>query len=252
LRLTSGASVAATELPEEPERLLAYADQETAKDSRLGAENALIAVDKILASDPKSHEALWRGARACAWLAQEVTDGPHREAYSQRGMDYAKRAVEAEPKRVEGYYYLGINIGLYATTKTFGRSLVPKVRDAAQEAVKADESYDHAGPLRLLGSVFVKAPPWPASIGDVDEGQKHLSRAVQIARDYPENHLLFGDALASDDHPSDAIREYKLVLSAPSQPEWAHRLERWKREAKEGIKKLTKKSESASTGGGPF
>jgi hypothetical protein len=190
----------------------------------------------------RDYDALWRGARACAWLADEFTDKHERERFASHGIKYSKAAVTLEPKRVEGHYYLGINTGLAATTKTIGAyNLVPQVRDAAQAAVKIDEKFDHGGPLRLLGSVYAKAPPWPASIGDVDEGLKYLTRAVALGRDYPHNHLLYGQALAEDDRAVQAARELKCVLDAGPVPEWAHRLERWKREADVELKKLAVK-----------
>jgi hypothetical protein len=187
----------------------------------------------------RDYESLWRGARACAWLADELTEPKQRDQFAQHGMQYAKAAVAVEPKRVEGNYYLGINTGLSAQTKTLrAYPMVPKVRDAAQAAVRANEMFDHAGPLRLLGSVFTKAPPWPASIGDVEEGEKFLARAVQLAPDYPHNHLLFGDALVANGKSGDAACAYQQVLEAPSVPEYAHRLEKWKKEAAESLKKL--------------
>ncbi len=117
---------------------------------------------------------------------------------------------------------------------------MPKIRDAGLKAVQLDEKFDHAGPLRLLGSVYVKAPPWPASIGDVEEGEKYLERAVKLDGDYPLNHLLFADALASDNRASDATREYNVVLAAQPQPEWAKDLAIWQRDAKKGLQHVNR------------
>ena len=205
-RLTA-ASVKAEELPESTEELLKYADDQMKKDSVVAAENSLVALEKAIGAHAvtvigRDYDALWRAARACAWLAEDFTDKKTREQFAYHGIEYAKAASALEPRRVEGHYYLGINTGLSATTKTItAYNMVPKVRDAAKAALKADEKFDHAGPLRLLGGVFAKAPSWPASIGDVEEGQKYLSRAVKLAPEYPENHLLYGDALAADSKP---------------------------------------------------
>jgi tetratricopeptide (TPR) repeat protein len=239
----TAASVKAGELPDDSDELLKYADEEMKKDSVVAAENSLVALEKALGRTltviGTDYDALWRAARACAWLADEFTDKKTRDQFAYHGVQYADAAKKLQPGKVEGHYYFGINTGLSATTKTISAyNMVPRVRDAAKAAVKLDEKFDHAGPLRLLGSVFAKAPPWPASIGDLEEGLKYLAHAAKIAPDFPQNHLLYGDALAADEKVQEAAREYKLVLDAPSQPEYAHRLERWKKEAAAAIEKL--------------
>ena len=240
------ATVKPHELPGDVGELIQFADEEEKKQTAASEENAILAVDKGLLKAPRSYELLWRGARACAWLTEEFTDKQRRASYAQKGIDLAKRAVEVDPKRVEGQYYLGINIGQSATTKTVGAyMMVPRVVKAGTAAMKIDEKYDHAGPSRLVGTVYAKAPPWPASIGDLDEGLQHLAHAVQLAPDYPQNHLHYGDALLSDNKLAEAEAEYKLVLAAPMQPAWAHRAERWKHDAEVGLKKIAEKRTEA-------
>jgi tetratricopeptide (TPR) repeat protein len=255
------ATVKAGDLPEGVDELIKYADEEQPKDSAAASENVIIAVDRGLAKDGKSYELLWRGARACAWLTEEFEDKTQRASYAQKGIDLSRRAVEIDPKRVEGHYYLGINIGQSATTKTVGAyMMVPKVLKAADQALKIDAKFDHAGPAaadqalkidakfdhagpaRLLGNVYAKAPG--AAGGDIDEGIKYLSLAVQLAPDYPQNHLHYGEALAKDEKYDESDKQYRLVLDAVSTPEWAHRLERWKHDAQAGLQKnATKRSE---------
>jgi hypothetical protein len=249
----NAATVKASELPEERDELLVYADEQMKHDSVEGAENSLVALEKAIGPHAvtvigRDYDALWRAARACAWVAEEVTDKKTRDQFAYHGVQYAKAATALEPRRVEGHYYLGINTGLSATTKTISAyTMVPQIRDEAKAAQKADAGFDHAGPLRLLGGVYSKAPGWPASIGDNDEGLKYLSQAVKAAPDYPENHLLYGDALArEDDKLNEAAHEYKQVLDAPEVPEYKHRLERWKRDAAIAMQKLGRRDTASS------
>jgi hypothetical protein len=236
------ATVTPDQLPAGTPALVKFADDEDKKQTAASEENIIVAVDRGLRDDPRSYELLWRGARACAWLTEEFSDKSRRGSYAQKGIDYAKLAVAVDDKRVEGYYYLGINTGQSATTKTIGAySMVPHVVRAAQAALKIDQHFDHAGPARLIGTVYAKAPPWPASIGDVDEGIKYLARAVQTDPGYPQNHLHYGDALVSDGKLNEAEHEYQLVLDAQVPPEWSHRAERWKHDAAAGMKKIAEK-----------
>jgi tetratricopeptide (TPR) repeat protein len=236
------ATVKPGDLPGGVPELIAFADAAHLKDSTADNENIIIAVDRGLQSDPRAFELLWRGARACAWLTEEFRDSQRRASYAQKGMDYAKRAVDINPQRVEAHYYLGINTGQSATTKTVGAyMMVPRVVKAGEAAMKLDEKFDYAGPARLIGTVYAKAPPWPASIGDIDEGIKYLGKAVQLAPEYPQNHLHYADALLADGKLNDAEREYKIVLDAQVPPEWANRAQRWKYDATAGMKRLLEK-----------
>ncbi len=245
----STATVRAGDLPGDVEGLKKYADEQFMKQEAIAIENSLVALDKAIGLDGRSEEILWRAARATAWLADEYRDKSHRAGFARRGIEYAKRAIDVTDTRVEGHYYYGINLGLYATTKTIGaHGDVPVVAKEAEKAMKIDEKYEHAGPLRLLGSVYAKAPPWPVSIGDTDEGVKYLKRAVELSPEDPQNHLLYGDALAADKRPKEATREYQIVLAAQPMPEWAHRLERWKQEADAAIKKLEHKPIDSGAG----
>lgn len=237
------ATVRAADLPSEPERLIAYADGEFDQQIAARVENSIVALDKALGAGIGSYDALWRAARACGWLSLEYGDSkPQRARFAYKGVQYAKAAIKLDGKRVEGQYYLAINTGQWATTRTVGAyPLISEVVKAGKAALAADEHFDHGGPPRLLGTVYAKAPSWPVSVGDSDEALSYLARAVEIAGDYPHNHLLRADALLGDDRLDEAEREFGVVLAAAPLPEWATRLSRWKREAAEGMKKLQRK-----------
>jgi tetratricopeptide (TPR) repeat protein len=176
------------------------------------------------------YPALWRKARACAWLAEEFIDKKTRAQLAEKGIEYGERAIALEPDGVEGHYYLAENRWLAAETRRLGLyAAMPRVRNEALAAVEADEKFDHAGPLRLLGAVYALAPGWPASIGDPEKAIEYLDRALAIDFDYPETWLRYAQAQkalgVSFTTASNKVRD------AASTPEYAHRLLRWKREA---------------------
>jgi tetratricopeptide (TPR) repeat protein len=252
--IKSAATVTMQQLPEKPDELIKYADEIYAKASGTegggsGAmENALMALDKAHALDPKSYEAAWKAARAAAWLADDLYDDKNKRAhFSGRGIEYAKAAIELNPKGVEGHYYSGINLGLQTTTKTIGaKFMVPSVRDAWKKAMQLDGNFDHGGPARSLGTLYAKAPPWPASIGDADKGVDLLQQAMKKAPDYPLNSLLLGDALVAAEKPEEAKVQYRTVLGSRPTPEDAHFLVKWKTMAKKALDDLEKKEKQAS------
>jgi len=235
----SAATVAPEQLPADVVSLLAYADEALKTDATVPLENALIAVDKALTMDPQSVEVMIRGARACAILAEGYPERGRRRWFADRGVDLAKQIERLAADRVEGHYFHGSNLGFVAATKTVGAVLaLPEVVRAAKRAIEKNPRYDHAGPLRLLGTVLAKAPPWPASVGDVDEGIKYLRRAVELAPDYPLNHLFLADALLADEQTEQAVAAYQKMLTFAPQLEWERRIQKWHYDAQKALEAL--------------
>jgi tetratricopeptide (TPR) repeat protein len=241
----SPVKVRPADLPEKMAELIRSADEiyvkstATVDGGSAEMEIALVALEKAVALDPKSYEAAWKAARACAWLADDWWDDKTKRAYfSATGREYAKAAIAAKANGVEGYYYGGINNGAQATTRIVsGKFMVPSIRDAWKRAMQIDAAFDHGGPPRVLGSLYAQAPPWPASIGDPEKGVKLLQQAVELGPDYPQNALLLGDALMADERYEDARQQYRNVLDAKPRPDDAHFLMGWKKRAAKGIER---------------
>ncbi|MDB4968128.1 MAG: hypothetical protein JWN44_3817 [Myxococcales bacterium] len=252
--IKSGATLTADKMPDKAPELVKYADEIFVKSTATAGggtpemENALVALDKAVKADPKSFEAAWKAARAAGWLADEFYDDKTKRAhFAGRGSEYAKAAIELQPKRVEGHYYSGINLGLTATTKTIGaKFMVPSVRDAEKKAMQIDAGYDRGGPPRVLGSLYAKAPPWPASVGDPDKGVELMTQAVKLGGDYPLNNLLLGDALVAAERFDEAKKQYDIVLQAQPVPADAHFLPKWKNLAHKGMEDADKKRVAAT------
>jgi tetratricopeptide (TPR) repeat protein len=219
-------------------------------------QNSLKALEKVRAKQPQSYEVLWRISRDYVFLGDEYSDVARMEDFAAKGIEAAKAAVAVEPSKVEGQYYLGTSTGQYTFVKKLkAKDLVPQVVEAAQAAVKLDERYDYAGPLRLLGSVYAQAPEPPTSVGDHEEGLKLLTRAIQLAGNYPQNHLLMGDAHLINRNLDQAEREYNTVLSMEPKADtpWAHKFPKWRKQAQEGLKRVNNlRRQTASDRGSPF
>lgn len=246
-QVKSDATVTEQQLPKTAAELIKYGDDAMAKENAVDVQNALVAYDRAHTLDPKNYEAAWKASRASAWLADDLYDDKTKRAhYSGVGRDYGKAATDLKPDGVEGWYYYGINTGLWATTETVGAKLdAPKMRDAEKKAAQLDPKFAHGGAYRALGALYTHAPPWPASFGDSGTGVDYMKKALQVAPDYPQNNLLYGDALAADGQGEKAIEQYHIVLNAPPRDDYNHFLAKWKRLATLGIEDVTRKQSYA-------
>lgn len=135
-----------------------------------------------------NYDTLWRFAKAAYdygthGVAANRTE--ERKALYQEGKDAADRARQLNPRRVEGHYWFGVNLGSWAETNGIMASLFAAgdLLNAANEAVKIDPAYLNAAPLALKARVLHKAPGWPVSVGDRAQAEADLRRALTLGGD---------------------------------------------------------------------
>ena len=162
-------------------------------------------------SETNNPEAAWQFARACFDLGEFATTDSDREEIAQIGIAAAKRLIAQHPDSAEAHYYLSMNLGQLARTKTLGAlPLVDQMEVEFSTARKLNEKLDHAGPDRNLGMLYLEAPSF-GSIGSRGKARQHLRRAVEIAPDYPENRLILAEAYSRWKDEVLAAREFKIL-----------------------------------------
>ena len=212
----------AATLPQDEQALLALSD----KTAALGPggpdlTRSLAAANQVLACKPRHGEAAWRAARAL--YLQTYTAKSGQGELAARCIDVSAVAT-AYSRQAEAYYYAALCMGARVRARQLeGLDLVPRMEKAGQAALAADPKIAQAGPHRLLGGIYLWAPAWPASIGDLDLAIEHLQAAVTLAPDWAENHMLLGFALLEDeqfDAAEAALAESKKRLGAPEAAGW--------------------------------
>lgn len=139
--------------------------------------------------EPSSVEAAWQFGRACFDLAELATNDTARADPAEEGIASCKRAVAMATNSAPAHYYLGLNLGQLARTKSLGAlKLVGQMEQEWTIARQLNERFDYAGPDRNLGLLYRDAPSL-ISVGSKSAARKHLERAVSLAPEYPENRL---------------------------------------------------------------
>ena len=141
--------------------------------------------------------AAWQFGRACFDWAEFATNVTQRAEIAEEGIAVCRRLVAREPKSAPAHYYLAMNLGQLARTKSLGAlKIVGELEREFKAARDLDEQFDHAGPDRCLGLLYLDAPGWPASVGSRSKARKHLQRAVELAPEHPENRFNLLEACA--------------------------------------------------------
>jgi tetratricopeptide (TPR) repeat protein len=232
----------AAALPDDPAALMQHAEGIWARTRapRPLAE-AAVALEKAAALAPADAGARWRAARVYVALAEKARESEARRALARRGATWAKAALGVAPASTEGLYYLGSALGLAASAE-----LAPTLEDqsAIEEPfvrlVESAPGFEQGGPLRILGTLYMQAPPWPAGVGDVDEGMVLLERAIREFPDHPLNHLFIAKAFVKLGQRDRARSPLERVLSFPKRGEWALVGSQYRAEARQLLRDVSR------------
>lgn len=156
-------------------------------------------------ADPNRYDYLVQAARYAVWLALRAADSNDQSNYAEKALIFCNTAVHMNASRVEGYYYRAISTGLFAQeNKRYGRDAMKLILRDARRAVEIEPRFDHGGPHRVLGALYLRAPGPPMGVGSRSKSLLHLNRSYQIDSAYPENLLLLAELFIRMDRADEA------------------------------------------------
>lgn len=168
------------------------------------------AAERSASSDTSRYDYLQRAARFAIWLIYNAAG----DTLIDQALLLTNTAVAIDSNRVEGYYYRAITVGLLAQNdKTRGRAAMRDIREDAERAIAIDANFDHGGPPRVLGALYLRAPGPPAGIGSLRRATPLLEQAYQLAPNYPENILFLTEAYLENER----IEEARSLLDSLSE-----------------------------------
>ena len=159
---------------------------------------------KALTENPDNYEANWKTARAHREYGDtaktEKADGWKKicAKYGKDGMNYAKKASELEPEKPDGFYYYGLNVGVYSDGVSIFTALAEGLKDKTQKSFEKtytlDKMYKEGGPMIALGR-FWQVLPWP--MRDRKKSLKYYKeyQTTEYFADNIEVHVYLGELL---------------------------------------------------------
>ena len=175
------------------------------------------------------------GSRLSLHLAERNPDPDKREKLASEGVRFAEAALELG---AEGdgqvHYYLATNLGL-AVREHMALAVenLARLESEMKRAVELSPDIDAGGPLRLLGMLYLKAPPWPTGIGDGDKALELLKQAVETHPNHPLNHLFYAQALWDVEESAAAVQvkqEMTTGMRLLREGNWGYNKAPWNKE----------------------
>jgi tetratricopeptide (TPR) repeat protein len=202
------------------------------------------------AGEARSFEVNWRLGRAYFFLGQEALSEASNEAssttackdaalaYHSRGIMVCQQASSEETGRVEGHFWLGVNLALAANNEQWFLAIRDALRAkrTLRRAAQIDSAYHGAGPLRVLARLDHKLPPWLG--GNLARARGNYEEAVGLAPENTVTRVYFAELLLGVGEKDSACSHLESVLSIPDDVQWAFEIRRDRRIAKEMLARL--------------
>mgnify|MGYP001589679408 CR=1 FL=1 len=199
-------------------------------------------IDEAEKLSPKDYGLLWRMSRALYWKSDGLT-GDEQMKLGKASWDYGEKAIAANLKGVEGYYYAALGMGNYSLgigiLKALSQGIEGKYRDRLGRAGQIDAKYDEGGIDTAWGRFYFKLP-WPKY--DEKKSEAHFKRALQTQPAHVRARVYYAELLLSEKRLPEAK---KLVKEALAHQPGAYDLPEEKR-AQAWAKQLQPKIEAAA------
>ncbi len=199
---------------------------------------ALASAEKAVRVAP-GYRTRWRASRAASYVASWHSERSVRLEALGRGSAHARAAIEAAPDRVGGHFFLAVNLGLRIRMEPDAAlSGLDEVVRLCEKAREIDPKFQQGGPARILGGLYAKAPPWPASIGDIEESEEILTELVATYPDYPLNQFFLGETLMKLSDYERAEQCFRIVLRARPTGIWCLEGPHYRTQARQRLKDI--------------
>ncbi len=216
--------------------IISQADELYSERQRI--ENVPASIAILRSSGRNEYEILWRLGRALFFLGQEAPDKDSALSNHCQGVVTCEQAVASDPERVEGHFWLAVNLALAAQMHRRVPGLL-RARRAMRElrqAIQIDSSYHGAGPLRVLARLQHKLPRLLG--GGSGRARTNYKAAVNLAPENTVTRIYFAELLLESGELDLGREQLESVLNVSADPGWAFEIERDKRIAKEMLAKL--------------
>ena len=198
---------------------------------------------KSLGMSDNKYDAMWRMSRILYYIGEHTEKKKEKKGIFARGVYYAEKAVDLEPEKPDGHYWLGVNHGKVGETRGVLKSLalVKPIKKAMYKVIELNKSYEDGGPDRVLGRVFFKLPGFAG--GDKKKSLEHLIKSKEYGPEDALTLIYLAETYLALKEKDKARAELEYVLNMESDNRWFYAIDENKETARELLnsKKFKKK-----------
>ena len=218
------------------------AEAETLYDGREDMQKARVAVAALRqarTADYGNYDAAWKLARAAFYVGDHTDVDSERDDMFREGTDAGKAAVQLQPGKPEGHFWLGANYGGAAAHSTIANlSSFKDIKGEMEAVMKLDETYQGYSAYLGLGRLYLQAPKMLG--GDSGKAIEYLEKGVKLNPNHSPMRFHLAEAYEANNRDADAKKQIEALMALTPDPKYMaeHKV------AVEKAKKLLEKMES--------
>lgn len=203
------------------------------------ARTAVTVLRQAHAADYGNYEAAWKLARAAFSVGDRTDNDSERDDMFREGIEAGKAAVQLQPNKAEGHFWLGANYGGRAAHSTLSNlSSFQDIKGEMEAVLKLDESYQGYSAYLGLGRLYLQAPRVLG--GDVKKAIEYMEKGIKLNPNNTVMRFHLAEAYEADKRNTDAKKQIETIISTTPDPKYVaeHKV------AVEKSKKLLEKIEA--------
>ena len=183
------------------------------------ARTAVTALRQAHAADYGNYEAAWKLARAAFYVGDRTDVDTEQDAMFKEGIDAGKAAVQLQPNKPDGHFWLGANYGGSAAHSTLSNlSSFQDIKGEMEAVLKIDEGYQGYSAYLGLGRLYLQAPKMLG--GDPAKAVQYLEKGVKFN---PTNTLMRYELAAAYEvtgRSGEAKKQIETLMSTNPDPKY--------------------------------
>ena len=189
------------------------------RDDMTKARTAVSVLRQAHAADYGNYEAAWKLARAAFFVGDRTDNDSERDDMFREGTMAGKAAVQLQPNKPEGHFWLGANYGGTAAHSTLANlSSFQDIKGEMEAVLKLDESYQGYSAYVGLGRLYLQAPKVLG--GDVGKAIEYLEKGIKLN---PNNTIMrfhLAEAYEASNRNADAKKQIEAIIATTPDPKY--------------------------------
>lgn len=191
-------------------------------------------------ADYGNYEAAWKLARASFYVGDRTDNESERDDLFREGTEAGQAAVQLQPDKPDGHFWLGANYGGAAEHSTIANlSSFQDIKREMEAVLKLDESYQGYSAYLGLGRLYLQAPRVLG--GDTEKAIEFLEKGIKLNPNHSLMRFHLAEAYEENNREAEAKKQIEALLALTPDPK--HIAEH--KDAIEKGKKLLQKIETA-------
>jgi len=201
------------------------------------ARTAVASLRQARMADYGSYEAAWKLARAAFTVGDRTDNSSEREDLFREGTDAGKAAIQLQPDKPEGHFWLGANYGGAAAHSTIANlSSFQDIKREMEAVLKIDQTYQEYSAYLGLGRLYLQAPRVLG--GDTSKAIENLEKGVKLNPNHGLMRYHLAEAYEESNRNADAKKQIDALMAITPDPKFTSEHKQAIEKAKKLLQKL--------------